>query len=138
MFLLLPETHTSPGVSRSLQYLQFVVAKGDLLIFLEEMSYRRILYVEVHVVELAGLLYYAIHQVLVAFRHLHLQFEGIIYGIVAKEVVQVSVCGKQVLGLQSVVVDIADYGLSLFGVERSTVNDDTLLCLVAHHIAVLL
>ena len=52
--------------------------------------------------------------------------------------VQVSVGGKQVDGLQAVVFDVVGDCLALLGVEGAAVDDDAFLRLVAHHIAVLL
>ncbi len=56
---------------------------------------------------------------------------------VAKVMVDVTVGGDEVLGLQLIVVDVLFDGLALFLVVGTAVDDDGLAGVVAHHVGVL-
>ena len=59
-------------------------------------------------------------------------------GVDAEVMVEVPVGAEQVHGLQLVVLDIVDNGVALLVVVGTTIDDDTLFGLIAHHVGVLL
>ena len=79
-----------------------------------------------------------LQQSLVFTMNLRLQSKLLVYGVVAKVVVEMSMSSHEVHRLQVVCSDIVYYGLSLFGIESSTVHNHTFLSFVAHNIAVFL
>ena len=69
--------------------------------------------------------------------NLYLQAVGVVDGVDAVVMVEVTVGGEQVDGFQAVAADIVADGGALLFVIGAAVDDDTLEGLVAHHVGVL-
>ena len=59
-------------------------------------------------------------------------------GVDAEVMVEVTMGGQQMYGLEMIVVDIVDKGIALGIVVGAAIDDDTLEAIIAHHIGVLL
>ena len=68
--------------------------------------------------------------------YLYLQAVGGVDGVDAVVVVEVTVCGQQVDGLQAFVADIVEDGGALLFIIGAAVDDDAFFGLVAHHVGV--
>ncbi len=63
---------------------------------------------------------------------------GVMDGVDSKVVVNMSVGTEQVDGGEVVAEDVVLHGFALFLIPCATVDDDTFLAVITHHIAVLL
>jgi hypothetical protein len=68
----------------------------------------------------------------------HLQSKFLVYRIVAKYMVHVSVSSQQVLRNEFVLPNLIHDGSSLLGIIRSAINNHTLIGAITDHIAILL
>ena len=109
-------------MARSFDDGQIEIAELDYLIFLKEMTDRREVGVELHLVECLCLMSQTLHQLLIALCHFRLQSELLVDGIVA-EIVRCYIFGN---------------GLAGFWLDGDAFFDDSLVGVIAHHVAVFL
>ena len=124
-------------VARCGNNLEGVVAELYFIAVIEIMSYGRHFAVKFHIERLC-LFAKVLHQPAVTSRDLRLKAVLVGNKAVAEIVVKVAVSDQQVYRLQSIAVNILFDGLALLFIIGAAVNDDTLLCGVAHDITVLL
>ena len=126
-------------MARGLDHLERVGAEGNGVVLLQVTAHGRLLVLgELLAHKLLGLLREGADERLVVLVKLHLQAPGVEHKLVANVVVHVSVGGQQVYGAQVVALYIVFDGLALSLKLCATVDDDSLLCLIAHHVTVLL
>ena len=125
-------------VSRSAHDGKLVSAESDAVAILQQTSYRGLLVRNLHAKQLSGVQGELLQQLLVFCTDFHLQTISAIDIGIAEVMVQMSVRGYQMDGLQLIVVDILANRLKFLVVVCPTIDDDTLAALVAHHVAVLL
>ena len=130
--------HRAVAMTWRADNLQLMMAKADDVAIFQQTTRRRLLLRNQHAKHLLSLLWQTLHQFLVFGSNLHLQHIALIDVGIAKIVVQMSMCSQQMHRLQLVLFDIVAKGLTFFVLVGATVDDDTLVALVAHHIAVLL
>ena len=132
------EAYRAVAVARSLDDGEFVVAELDYLIFLKEMTDRREVGVELHLVECLCLMSQTLHQLLIALCHFRLQSELLVDGIVAEIMVEMTMGNEEMNRLQIVLSDILGNRLALFWIEGTAIYDDALEGVIADHVAVFL
>ena len=128
---------TTWGVTRGMEDAQGMAAEGDGVIVGEVSAYGRHLHRQGDTEDVGRLLLHGFHQELVAGMGLGFQTELTVDKSVAHTMVEVAVGTEQVDRVQAVVADILGDGGAFFLVHHTTVDDDSLVALVAHHIAVL-
>lgn len=125
------------SVSRGVKDVQGMTAEGDDVTIGEVSAYRRHLHRQGDTEDVGGLLLHGFHQELVAGMCLRFQTELSVDESVAHTMVEVAVGTEQVEGVQAIVTDILVDGSAFFLMHHAAVDDDSLMALVAHHIAVL-
>ena len=126
------------GVSWCLQDLQFVVAESDDLIGLEEMSCLGEVPFQGYTHDILELIAQVVDEVLIFCGNLRSQSVSLEDGIDAEIMVEVPVRTEQALRFQSFFFDVLCDGRALLFVVCATVDDDTLLGIIAHHVGVFL
>ena len=132
------EAYGAVAVARSLDDGEFVIAELDYLIFLKEMTDRREVGVELHLVECLCLMSQTLHQLLIALCHFRLQSELLVDGVVAEIMVEMTMGNEEMNRLQIVLSDILGDCLALFWIEGTAIYDDALEGVIADHVAVFL
>ena len=125
-------------MSGRLQNLQLVMTEAYHFVGLEISAHGRILSFQRnadHSQELSG---NVVDQETVFLCNLRFQSVGMIDGVYAEVMVEVSVCTEQVYGFQSLVVYVLGDGRTLFFVVGTAVYDYTFLRVVAYYIGILL
>ena len=128
---------TARGVTRGVENAQGMAAEGDGVFVGKVSAYGRHLHRQGDTEDIGGLLLHGFHQELVADMRLGFQTELTVDKSVAHTMVEVAVGTEQVDGVQTVVADILGDGDAFFLIHHAAVDDDSLVTLVAHHIAVL-
>ena len=125
-------------VAGCLNHLQLMMAKTDDVILLQERSYRWLVVANLQTKESGSLLGQMLYQLLVVSADFYLQTILLKEVGIAKVMIQVAVGSQQVNRLQLLFTEILVDSLTLLWIKGTTVDDDTLLTVVTHHIAVLL
>jgi hypothetical protein len=115
-----------------------MMAKTDDVILLQERSYRWLVVANLQTKEGGSLLGQMLYQLVVVSADLYLQTILLKEVGIAEVMIQVAVGSQQVNRLQLLLTEILVDSLTLLWIKGATVDDDTLLAVVTHHIAVLL
>ena len=121
MLSLAIESDGTVAMTRSLNNLELMAAELDDFIFLEEMTDRREVGVELHLVECLCLMSQTLHQLLIALCHFRLQSELLVDGIVAEIVVEMTMRNEEMNSLQIVLSDIFRNRLAFFWIEGAAI-----------------
>ena len=138
MLSLAIESDGTVAMTRSLNNLELMAAELDDSIFLEEMTDRRELRIQLHLIEGLSLMGQPLHQLLIALCHFRLQSELLVDGIVAEIMVEMTMGNEEMNRLQIVLSDILGDRLALFWIEGAAIYDDALEGVIADHVAVFL
>ena len=125
-------------MSRSAKHAKGMGAEGDDVAILQQSAYLRALVRKLHTEKVASLFRQMFNHILVFGTDIYLQAIGMEEGHVAEVMVQMAMCCQQANGRQLMVGNILLKGHVFLFVVCATVNDDTLLRLVAYHVAVFL
>lgn len=125
-------------VAGCLNHLQLMMAKTDDVILLQERSYRWLVVANLQTKESGSLLGQMLYQLLVVSADFYIQVVLPKEMSITEIMVQVSVSCQQMNGFQLLLAEILVDSLTLLWIKGTTVDDDTLLTVVTHHIAVLL
>ena len=138
LFLLTIEAYAAGGVSGGVEHLQLMSAESNDITLCQKTADGRSGMIVRQAEEVGSLLCQVLGQKLVVGMQFGLQAEGIVDGVVAKAVIQMAVGAEQVDRLQPFLVHIPDDGLTLCIVVGTTVNDDALTAVIAHHVGIFL
>ncbi len=130
------EDDAARGVAWGLEDTELVVAEADDLAGEEITAYSRELALELDADDGLELARQVGDEEIVFFGNLYFQAVVVVDGVDAVVVVEVTVGGQQVDGLQAVVADIVEDGGALLFIIGAAVDNDALLGLVAHHVGV--
>lgn len=125
-------------VAGRLNHLQLMMAKTDDVILLQERSYRWLVVANLQTKESGSLLGQMLYQLLVVSADFYLQTILLKEVCIAKVMIQMTMGSQQANRLQLLLTEILVDSLTLLWIKGTTVDDDTLLTVVTHHIAVLL
>ena len=125
-------------MARGAKYAKGMCAEGDNIAILQQSAYPWSFVRKLHAEEVASLFGQILYQLLVFGTDIDSQAVSMKDEYVAEVMVQMAMCCQQMNGRQLMVGDILLKGLMFLFVVRATVNDDTLLRLVAYHVAVFL
>ena len=125
-------------MTRSEDDFKLMVSETDHFIFFKEMTYRRKIVIQLHLIENLSLLLQVLHQTLICCRHFRFQPKSFMDRIVAEIMVKMSMGYKKMNRLKVILLDIIDDGCSFFRIKSSAINDDTLPGFITYHIAILL
>ena len=130
------EDDAAGGVAWGFEDTELVVAEADDLAGEEIAAYGRELTLELDADDGLELARQVGDEEIVFFGNLYFQAVVVVDGVDAVVVVEVTVGGQQVDGLQAVVADIVEDGGALLFIIGAAVDNDALLGLVAHHVGV--
>ena len=130
------EDDAAGGVAWGLEDTELVVAEADDLAGEEITAYSRELTLELDADDGLELARQVGDEEIVLGGNLYLQAVVVVDGVDAVVVVEVTVGGQQVDGLQAVVADIVEDGGALLFIIGAAVDDDAFFGLVAHHVGV--
>ena len=124
------------GMTRSMEDLPGVRTEADGVAVGKIRVDRRYIQMDGDAQDIAGLLFYILHQKTVVLMGLGFQSEGSEDKAVAHAMIEMAVGAEQMTGSEAFLFDVIDYSLAFFGIVSSTIDDDTLTRLVADHITV--
>ena len=130
------EDDAARGVAWGLEDTELVVAEADDLAGEEITAYSRELALEFDADDGLELSREVGDEEIVFSVYLYLQAVSVVDGVDAVVVVEVTVGGQQVDGLQAVGADIVEDGGALLFIIGAAVDDDAFFGLVAHHVGV--